>query len=49
MKTEAFLAGLFVWALVDGDYVEASVLALRWIVLFTVWALLATERRVEAA
>ncbi len=33
MMTEGFLAVLFVWALADGDYFEASVIALRWGVL----------------
>ncbi len=29
--TEGFLAVLFVWALLDGDYAEAAVIALRWV------------------
>ncbi len=31
--TEGFLAVLFVWALIDGDYGEAAVIALRWVII----------------
>ena len=33
MLTEGFLAVLFVWAVIDGDYGEASVIVLRWVFL----------------